>query len=255
MAAKKNNARREERIAKNNRKLNSALSLFTAGFVAECYLLLLNQYFVKGTIAQVVAASYFLDVMVWVGLALTAAGIALTVMRAKRAGFAAWGKWLVVLGVFLTLSSQLMLKIYPAGTTAMCILVPVLMLLSVVFLLYQHEFAVQTASLTLTIAATVLLNRGATASAGLLKLLVIGCVVAILVLCILVGAAQKNGGTLKGIALFHPGTDYRMMYAVMVFSEVVILLSLTVAGVAFWAIWASAIVLFALAVWYTVKLL
>lgn len=255
MAAKKNNTRREQRIAKNNRSLNCALSLFTAGFVAEFYFLLLNQYFVKGTISQVVAASYFLEGVVWFGLVLVALGLALTFLRKNPTRFVSVGKWLIVLGVFLTLSSQLMLKIYPAGTTAMCILVPVLMLLSVVFLLYQHEFAVQTASLTLTIAATVLLNRGATASAGLLKLLVIGCVVAILALCILVGAAQKNGGTLKGISLFHAGTDYRMMYAVMVFSEVVILLSLTVAGVAFWAIWASAIVLFALAVWYTVKLL
>lgn len=255
MAAKKNNARREQRIAKNNRSLNCALSLFTAGFVAEFYFLLLNQYFVKGTISQVVAASYFLEGVVWFGLVLVAAGLVLTFLRKNPTRFASLGKWLIVLGVFLTLSSQLMLKIYPAGTTAMCILVPVLMLLSVVFLLYQHEFAVQTASLTLTIAATVLLNRGATASAGLLKVLVVGCIVVILALCVLVGMAQKNGGALRGQPIFPAKTDYRMMYAVMAFSEVVIILSLTVAGVAFWAIWASAIVLFALAVWYTVKLL
>ena len=37
-----------------------------------------------------------------------------------------------------------MRRVYPLGTTVMCILVPVLMLLAVVFLLYQHEFAVQT---------------------------------------------------------------------------------------------------------------
>ena len=38
MAAKKNDPRREARIAKNNRNLNSALTLFTAGFIAEFYL-------------------------------------------------------------------------------------------------------------------------------------------------------------------------------------------------------------------------
>lgn len=255
MAARKNNARREERIAKNNRRLNSALSLFTAGFVAECYLLLLNQYFVKGTISQVVAASYFLDVMVWVGLALVAAGVVLTVMREKRAGFAAWGKWLVVLGVFFTLSSQLMRKIYPAGTTAMCILVPVLMLLSIVLLLYQHEFAVQAVSLTITLAAAALLNRGASNSAWLLKALVVLAIAAILVLCVLVGAAQKNGGALRGVTLFPAKTDYRLTYGVLAFCEAAIVLSLVVAGGAYWAIWAAAIVLFALAVWYTVKLL
>ena len=70
MAAKKNDPKREARIAKNNLSLNSALTLFTAGFIAEFYLLLINQYFVKGTIDQVVAVSYFLDAMVWVGAAL-----------------------------------------------------------------------------------------------------------------------------------------------------------------------------------------
>ena len=55
MAAKKNDPRREARIAKNNRNLNSALTLFTAGFIAEFYLLLINQYFVKGSVDQVVA--------------------------------------------------------------------------------------------------------------------------------------------------------------------------------------------------------
>lgn len=255
MAAKKNNARREERIAKNNRKLNSALSLFTAGFVAEFYLLLINQYFVKGTIDQVVAVSYYLDVMVWVGLALTAAGVVLTALRGKKAAFAAVGRWVLVLGVFFAFSSQLMRKIYPVGTTAMCILVPALMLLSVIFLLYQHEFAVQTVALSLTLVSVALLNHGAANSAGLVKALVILAALAILALCVGVSAAQKNGGSLKGISLFPNGTDYRMMYAVIVFSEALIVLALLVAGAAYWAMWITAIVLFALAVWYTVKLL
>ena len=48
-----------------------------------------------------------------------------------------------------------MRRVYPMGTTVMCILVPVLMLLAVVFLLYQHEFAVQAIALTLAIAIVV----------------------------------------------------------------------------------------------------
>lgn len=255
MAAKKNNARREQRIAKNNRSLNCALSLFTAGFVAEFYLLLINQYFVKGTISQVVAASRFLEVMVWIGLVLTVAGIVLAVPHKKPMRFASAGKWLVVLGVFLVLSSQLMLRVYPSGTTAMCILVPVLMLLSIVFLLYQREFAVQAVSLTLALAAAVLLNRGSAVSSGLLKLLVAVCVLALLALCAAVAAAQKNGGALRGQRLFPANADYRLMYGALAFSVAMVVLSLAVAGGAYWAIWASAIVLFALAVWYTVKLL
>lgn len=255
MAAKKNNERREQRIAKNNRSLNCALSLFTAGFVAEFYFLLINQYFIKGTVSQVVAASYFLEGVVWFGLVLAVVGLALIFLRKNPTRFVSAGRWLLVLGVFLTLSSQLMLKFYPAGTTAMCILVPVLMLLSVVFLLYQREFAVQALSLTLTIAAVALLNRGATVSTGLMYLLVGVCALVILALCALVFAAQKNGGALRGEQLFPAKADYRLMYGAAVFGLLLIVLSVAVAGASYWALWAGAIPLFALAVWYTVKLL
>ena len=87
MAAKKNDPRREARIAKNNRNLNSALTLFTAGFIAEFYLLLINQYFVKGSVDQVVAIAGYLEVMAIVGAAAFGAGVVLTVMRRK------WTRW------------------------------------------------------------------------------------------------------------------------------------------------------------------
>ena len=132
MAAKKNDPRREARIAKNNRNLNSALTLFTAGFIAEFYLLLINQYFVKGSVDQVVAIAGYLEVMAIVGAAAFGAGVVLTVMRRKWTRFAAAGKWLLGLGLFFGVSSLLMRRVYPMGTTVMCILVPVLMLLAVV---------------------------------------------------------------------------------------------------------------------------
>ena len=87
MAAKKNDPRREARIAKNNRNLNSALTLFTAGFIAEFYLLLINQYFVKGSVDQVVAIAGYLEVMAIVSAAAFGAGVVLTVMRRKWTRF------------------------------------------------------------------------------------------------------------------------------------------------------------------------
>ena len=98
--SKKNDPRREARIAKNNRNLNSALTLFTAGFIAEFYLLLINQYFVKGSVDQVVAIAGYLEVMAIVGAAAFGAGVVLTVMRRKWTRFAAAGKWLLGLGLF-----------------------------------------------------------------------------------------------------------------------------------------------------------
>lgn len=254
MAAKKNNARREERIAKNNRNLNRALGLFTAGFIAEFYLLLVNQYFVKGTIDQLVAASYFLEVMLWAGLALVAAGVMFTVMREKWTRFVRLGGWLLGVGVFLTLSSELMLKIYPAGTTAMCILVPVLMLLCVVFLLYEREFAVQAAALALTIAAAVLVNHGSTAMAGMVRAASLAALVLTAALLVLLLLLKKREGKLGETVIFPAKANYALTGAVLVFCIAALALALF-AGMAYYVIWGAAVALFALAVYYTVRML
>ena len=198
MAAKKNDPRREARIAKNNRNLNSALTLFTAGFIAEFYLLLINQYFVKGSVDQVVAIAGYLEVMAIVGAAAFGAGVVLTVMRRKWTRFAAAGKWLLGLGLFFGVSSLLMRRVYPMGTTVMCILVPVLMLLAVVFLLYQHEFAVQAIALTLAIASAVLLNHGSSSMPALVTAFCWAAMVLVAALLVLTVMLQKHEGSYKG---------------------------------------------------------
>jgi uncharacterized membrane protein HdeD (DUF308 family) len=57
-----------------------------------------------------------------------------------------------------------MRRFYPAGVTAMCVLVPVLLLLGIVYLFYQTEFSVQATALAAGIAALVLLGRSASAT-------------------------------------------------------------------------------------------
>ena len=218
MAAKKNDPRREARIAKNNRNLNSALTLFTAGFIAEFYLLLINQYFVKGSVDQVVAIAGYLEVMAIVGAAAFGAGVVLTVMRRKWTRFAAAGKWLLGLGLFFGVSSLLMRRVYPMGTTVMCILVPVLMLLAVVFLLYQHEFAVQTIALTLAIASAVLLNHGSSSMPALVTAFCWAAMVFVAALLVLTVMLQKHEGSYKGTAIFPAKTNYALTCAVLVLS-------------------------------------
>ena len=148
--AKNTNVKRAARVEKNNRNMNRALELLTAGFLAEFYLLLVNNYFVRGTVNQLVTMSHVLEVLVYVGLALVAAGVALLIVgRKKNKDFTKLNKWLLIAGVFFTLSSELMLKVYPQGTTAMCIFVPAIMILGVIFLMYQREFSVQTLALAM----------------------------------------------------------------------------------------------------------
>lgn len=254
--AKKTNVKRAARVEKNNRNMNRALELLTAGFLAEFYLLLVNNYFVRGTVNQLVTMSYVLEVLVFVGLALVAAGIVLLVVgRKKNKDFTKLNKWLLIAGVFFTLSSELMLKIYPQGTTAMCIFVPVVMILGVIFLMYQREFSVQTAALAMSILAMVLLNRGGGNWSLVVKGYSICAAVAVVALQLITLKAQRNNGCISGVQIFSSDAGYKVTYLVFVVCFVAIVAALFVGNVAYYGMWALSALLFILAVYYTVKML
>ena len=256
--AKNTNVRRAARAEKNNRNMNRALELLTAGFLAEFYLLLVNNYFVRGTINQLVTMSYVLEVLVYVGLALVAAGIVLLIVgRKKSREFTGLVKWLMIAGVFFTLSSELMLRIYPQGTTAMCILVPAVMILGIIFLMYQREFSVQAAALAMSILAMVLLNRGMDNASW--SLIVKSCgicaAVVIALLLAIACAAQRGDGCIGSVRIFPSGAGYKTLCLVLAVCIAAIVAALCISGIAYYGVWALSALLFILAVYYTVKML
>lgn len=256
--AKKTNVKRAARVEKNNRNMNRALELLTAGFLAEFYLLLINNYFVRGTVNQLVTVSHLLEGLVYAGLVLVAAGIVLLIVgKKKNKGFTKLTKWLLIAGVFLTLSSELMLKVYPQGTTAMCIFVPVVMILGVIFLMYQREFSVQTAALAISILAMVLLSRGAgNANWSLLvKGYSICAAVVVAILLVVACAAQRGDGCIGSVRIFQSGAGYKVLCVVLAVCLAAIIAALFVSSLAYYGVWGLSVLLFILAVYYTVKML
>ena len=253
--AKKTNVKRAARVEKNNRNMNRALELLTAGFLAEFYLLLVNNYFVRGTINQLVTMSYVLEVLMYVGLALVAAGIAMLIVGRKNKDFGNLSKWLLIAGVFFTLSSELMLKVYPQGTTAMCIFVPVVMILGVIFLMYQREFSVQTAALALSILAMVLMNRGNGNWSLVVKGYSVCAALVIAALAVIAYLAQRSEGCIGSVRIFQSGASYKMLYLVLVICLAAIVAAMFVGSIAYYGVWALSVLLFILAVYYTVKML
>ena len=94
----------------------------------------------------------------------------------------------------------------------MFILVPVLMRLAVVFLLYQHEFAVQTIALTLAIASAVLLNHGSSSMPALVTAFCWAAMVLVAALLVLTMMLQKHEGSYKGTVIFPAKTNYCLLY-------------------------------------------
>ena len=188
------NNKRAERMAKSDHNVNRAMILLVVGLVAEFYLLMVNNYFVKGAVGQVLTMMTVLKVLGIVGAAAFGAGLVLWIMRGKWTRFAPAAPWLLCVGFFFAVSSQLMLKIYPQGTTAMCVLVPVAMLLGIVFLLYPREFSLQALALTAAMMAMYLIHRGGGSDTW--HGLVVGCsVFAALVIAALAVAVSRRART------------------------------------------------------------
>ncbi|QNL44451.1 hypothetical protein H8790_13605 [Oscillibacter hominis] len=72
-------------------------------------------------------------------------------------------------------------------------------------------------------------------------------------LVVLVRVAEKNGGKLKGMRLFAKEADYLPVYSSIGLSAASLAVTLIVSSAAYYAMWLLGVVLFALAVYYTVK--
>ena len=255
-----NNNKRAERMAKSDRNVNRAMILLTVGLVAEFYLLMVNNYFVKGAVGQVLVMMSVLKVLGIAGAAAFGAGLVLWIMRKKWTRFAPAAPWLLCAGFFFAMSSELMLKIYPQGTKAMCVLVPVAMLLGIVFLLYPREFSLQALALTAAMMAMYLVHRGGGSETW--STLVIGCSVfaalVIAALAIAVCKAGKNEGKLEklgGLRIVSPGGNYKLIYAVLSLCLAAIVIALFASGIAYYGLWVLAAATFLLAVYYTIKMM
>ena len=254
------NNKHTERMAKSDRNVNRAMILLMVGLIAEFYLLMVNNYFVKGAVGQFLTMMTVLKVLGIAGAALFGAGLVLWLMRKKWTRFAPAAPWLLSIGFFFAVSSQLMLKIYPQGTPVMCVLVPVAMLLGIVFLLYPREFSLQALALTAAMMAMYLIHRGGGSDTW--RGLVIGCSVfaalVIAALAVAVSKAGKNGGKLEKLGdLRFVSVDgyYKLIYAVLAVCVAAIVIALFATGIAYYGLWILAVGTFLLAVYYTVKMM
>ena len=251
------NNKRAEHMGKSDRNVNRALLLLAVGIVAEFYLLMVNNYYVKGGVGQVLTMMKVLEVLSYVGTALFGAGVVFWIMREKWTRFAPWTVWLLAAGFFFAVSSRLMLAVYPQGTKAMCVLVPVAMLLGVVFLLYPREFSVEALALTAALMALYLIYRGGGSEswAGVVRGCGVFAACTVLALLAAVYKAGGNGGKLGALRLVSAGADYAIVYAVLGVCLAAIVAALFIGSIAYYGLWALAIGTFLLAVYYTIKVM
>lgn len=232
--------------AKRGDPMGAATTVFLAGCFAELYLLMIRRFYVNGNLDQVLTWYAALPYLVGVGAVILAAGAVMALKWKQDKKRWPYAVWTAGIGAFLMVSTALV-RWNMSSVTLLTVLVPVVMLLGLVWLLYDRECA-----LTLTILASALImlwlcrRLGNSLTLGVaLKLLGLGYIL------VLVGivALVKQGK----FPFLRVGDDTMPVYVGAGLSIVTVAVALFSVSLAYYAMWGLAAVVFALAVYYTVK--
>ena len=233
---------------KRDEPMTGAMKFFLAGCVAELYLLIIRRFYVKSPdIVKILWYDRYLWVLLGVGAAILVAGVVggLLLRGDKKKRTIAW--CVAAAGAFLGGAAGL-IRWNASTLTLLTVVVPVVMVLGVLWNLYDRECAL---SLTILGASLIALwiCRKQLYSVYLGTYVRIFAVVYILVL-IAVALLTKQGKLKK---LLPASADPLPVYVACGLSAVAMLGTLFSSIVAYYAMWALAIVVFGLAVYYTVK--
>lgn len=241
--------------------LNSILYWFVGGCVLEFLLLLLKRYWVDYRLgAELNFLLHVLMPAVTVLSFLALAGSAAAFFWWKKSGMKArlpLAVALVSLGISAGCFSAWLLG--AAGLKVIYTVVPVVILLAVIFYLYQREFFFISCLSTLGILGIWLCSHGVSGRTGVV------CWIYVLCALVLVGAAawccylcQKERGALawkgKKLQLLAKETNYLLLYVTAAISAGVLVCALM--GLTSMVLYAVAVAwLLVMAVYYTVKLM
>ena len=233
---------------KRDEPMTGAMKFFLAGCVAELYLLIIRRFYVKSPdIVKILWYDRYLWVLLGVGAVILVAGAVggLLLRGDKKKRTIAW--CVAAAGAFLGGAAGL-IRWNASTLTLLTVVVPVVMVLGVLWNLYDRECAL---SLTILGASLIALwiCRKQMYSIFLGTYVKIFAVVYILVL-LAVALLTKQGKLKK---LLPAKADPLPVYVACGLSAVAMLGTLFSSIVAYYAMWALAIVVFGLAVYYTVK--
>ena len=235
---------------KRDDPMTGAMKFFLAGCVAELYLLIIRRYYINGTLTQVVAWDEYLKYFSYAGIAALIVGVVLSFLwkteKKKRViGWAVAGA-----GAFLAAAS-IIVRTNLSLLSLLIVFVPVVMILGIVWSLYDRECA-----LSLTVLGVSLLMVWAARRAiysGAVKVLVVLFLLALAAVFVLVRKAMQSGGKLGKHQVLPAKANVQSVYVSCGLSLVAVATVLVNTTIAYYAMWLLAAVVFALAVYYTVK--
>lgn len=256
MSKKSMSQKRAQRKQQERAALGNIFNVFLAGLSAECVLFLIYRCYYGSSVDSYLVWHKILKAVVWIGLAVFAAGIGAAVVKKSDAKIRKTGLIAGFSGLFLSLVSFVSTHFHEVGITALCIVVPVVTVLGLVYFLYQRECFLSTTLLAGALFTNWVCGKGLGGSwTTLITVCAIAVVIALAVLMVLLATVKKNGGKFREIEIFSADCDYRVIFAVCLVCIAAILLAVFVPTVSFYLTWVLVIALFAELALYTTKMM
>ena len=255
------NQQKLTREQRDNQVLGRVFRLFLLGIVAECLLFFINDLYINGTAQSLVGIYYSLPYAAAAGFVVLAVGLALLIWKRDVSPLSRkiFG-WTAGVGAFVGICSLVLRLVYPNGGTYLCVVIPILTVLGMVFLLFQREFFVIAIILSGALFTVWVCRKGIGTVGWHLPALVGSILVlaGLVVLTLLTRKVEKQRGLWKDgfrLRLLPADCDYRMLYLTYALSFAAILMAVLVVATTYYTMWVLGVALFAFAVYYTTKLM
>lgn len=250
------NPNHRSKPVKRDEPMTGAMKFFLAGCVAELYLLIVRRCYVNGNAQQQIAwYDSYLWILAGLGAAVLVLGAVLSAMwkadRKKRV----IGWYIAGGGAFLAVSALLIRALNAPVVTLLSVVVPVVMLLAVLWSLYDRECAIALTILGVALIFLWVCRRmfSNTYYGTLVRVAAVIFLVLLAAAAYLSRQADRNGGKLGKLRILPADADLLPIYTACGLSAAGVVAALVSVNIAYYAMWVLAVVVFALAVYYTVK--
>lgn len=225
--------------------MTAPMKFFLVGCVAELYLLIVRRFYINGTISQVLSWNTYLKVFAAIGAIAAAAGLFISFSKKLTPGKKAVGPYLFGMGLFVAVSSALVL-LDMSAISVLTTIVPVVLVIDILWWLFDRDSALSLTALSAALLVVWMCRRGAAGTSGLMvKALAAACIAAVVIVALLL----KSGKLAKLIS----AEGHKMVYAACAVAAAGMAAAVVSASLAYYVMWGLAAALFCMAVYYTVR--
>lgn len=254
--------RKKEKKAQEDQALNRVLMWFGGAVLLEFLVLLLNRFYVNFDASGIELAyglARFLKVMVWVGFACAGASLLWALLWWRKGKKTFWPAALTVIWLALGICALVAALWRAVGVQFLYVIVPVVAVLALIYYLYQREFFMVGVLGALGLFALWSYRKLVTSQPGAVYVIFAVIAALTLVAAALLFILQRGKGCLpggKGLRVLSAKANYALLYLGCLVNAVSLICALVLGlGAAYILLFVVVAWLFAVAIYYTVRLM